>query len=152
MDIQKKKILLFGIFVILGVIFLIMGINMEVKNNELKEVCTGEVQGIVSDFHVSGYYGTDEDGIVDERLYYPIFEYEIDNKKYSKQSPTGKREERFELGESIVIMYNPDNPDEYYVPADVYAAKTGGLNIGFGIFMIAFIAVLVVVDFIKNKK
>jgi|GEM_PF-1404471 len=140
------QILLCVVFVGLGVIFILMGNNMKAKNNELKEKCTGEVQGIVAKFDVSGYVSDDSD----ERLYYPIFEYEVNDKTYSKRSPTGQRQKRFETGEKITIMYNPANPDEYYVPSDEYALKTAGYNIGFGIFIIAVFVVLVVVNVIKK--
>ena len=154
---EKKNvflaILLCSIFIILGVVFIVMGINAKNRNEELKIICTEEIQGIVDSFHESGYYGEDEDGdIVDERLYYPIFQYEVNNETYTKQSPTGKGEKRFRLGEEITIMYNPENPDDYYVPADTYAAKAGGTTMGFGIFMIAVIPFLLVISFIRNRK
>ena len=47
-------------------------------------------------------------------------------------------------------MYNPANPDEYYVPADTYVAITGALNIGFGIFMIAFGGFALIIKLIKK--
>ena len=146
-------VLICVIFAALGVIFLLMGINMNAKNKELAENCTEEVQGVVSDFYVSGqYYRNSDDEMVDERLYHPIFEYEVNNEKYRQQSPTGKSKKRFAAGESITVMYNPANPDEYYVPADVYAAKTGNMVIGFGSFMIAFLGFLLIMAFIKNRK
>ena len=121
----------------------------------LKKVCTEEVQGIVTDFYVSGevYWDPDEDipKEIDKRIYHPIFEYEVNNEIYSQLSPVGEGTKRVAVGESITIIYNPANPDEYYVPTGAYATKTGTLTIGFGIFMIAFVGLMIIVKLIKKS-
>ena len=163
---KKQNVKLFlvcAVCIVLGVVFLIMGINMNNENKHLKRVCTGEVQGTVVDFYVDGDYyeedDVDEDGkktgqkvVVDTRRYYPVFEYEVTNKTYSKQSEYGYDRKRFAVDETVEIKYNPDNPDDYYVPADLLAAKTGGFNIGFGIFMIAFPVVMLKIKSVRDKK
>ena len=55
------------------------------------------------------------------------------------------------MGERITIKYNPTNPDEYYVPTGAYATKTGNLLIGFGIFMVAFAGVAMVMKFVFKR-
>ena len=129
---------------------------MNAKSRELKNTCTEEVQGIVSDFYVSGqvYWDPDEDTPkeIDGRLYHPIFEYIVSNETYRQQSPVGEGVKRVAVGESIAVMYNPANPDEYYVATGAYATKTGTLAIGFGIFMIVFVGSLTIVKLVKSRK
>ena len=131
----------------LGVVCLMAGNNARVEKNELIKSCTGEVQGKVVSYYVSGYY--DENS--DERLYRPIFEYEADGLVYSQQSAVGKRQKRFAVGEGVTIMYDPSNPDKYYVPADTYAANTWMTYIGVGIFLIATTVFLLIWKFVKKQ-
>jgi len=155
MNNRLVQILIIAVGVALGIGFLKGGLDMNAKSRELGKTCTEKVQGIVSGFYVSGqvYWDHDDDTPkeIDGRLYHPIFEYTVNNETYRQQSPTGKEEKRFAVDEIITIMYNPANPDEYYVPADTYAAKTGNLNIGFGIFMLALIGILLIVKLIKKS-
>ena len=137
-------VLLCTIFAVIGGIFIKIGMNMNARNDELKKICTEEIQSIVTDFYVTGevYWDPDEDIPTkrDNRVYYPIFEYTVNNETYRQQSPTGEGVKRADAGENITIMYNPANPDEYYVPTGAYATKNGTLTIGFGSFMIVFAA------------
>ena len=152
---MKKSLLqkiLCAIFVVLGVVFIAIGVNMNAKNSELKSNCTAETQGIVADFAVSGENREHEEDGVDERLYHPIFEYEVDNQTYRQQSPIGKKQKRFDVGENVTVAYNPINPSEYYVPADTYGSGAGTINISLGIFMIVFVGFLVVIKRTKKKQ
>ena len=127
MNKKLLAVLIFGVWVVLGVIFIIMGINMKVEYSELKKACTEEMQAIVTDFRVTGevYWDSDEDIPTkrDNRVYYPIFEYKVNNETYRQQSPSGEGVKRVDTGESITIMYNPANPDEYYVPTGAYRSE-----------------------------
>ena len=151
-------VLIFGVWVVLGVVFLLMGFNMNAEYNELKRICTEEMQAVVTDFYITGevYWDSDEDIPTkrDNRVYYPIFEYTVNNETYRQQSPVGKgvNQVKVKVGEGIPIMYNPAKPDDYYVPAGTYATKNGTAVMGFGIFMIAFLGFALIMIFIKNRK
>ena len=135
-------VLLCAIFAVIGGIFIKTGMDMNVEYSELKRICTKEMQGIVVDFYVRGevYWDSDEDIPTkrDNRVYHPIFEYTVNDETYRQQSPQGEGVKRIKVDENITIMYNPANPDDYYVPAGAYATKNGTLTIGFGIFMVVF--------------
>ena len=149
-------VLIFGVWVLLGVIFIKMGINGNVEYSKLKKVCTEEMQAVVTDFHITGevYWDPDEDipRKRDNRRYFPIFEYTVNNETYRQQSPVGKDVKQVDVGGSITIMYNPAKPDDYYVPTGAYATQNGTAVMSFGIFMIAFLGVMLIVAFIKNRK
>ena len=144
------QVILCAVFVILGVIFLAMGINMNIADAELKRVCTEQARGVVADYYSTVSHEGDEE--YEEWRHYPIFEYEVDGQVYRAQSPVGKGDKRFDVGARVAVHYNPANPEEFFVPADKYTAKTGGLNIGFGVFMIGFVGFLVVVQMVRRKK
>jgi hypothetical protein len=107
--------LLFGIFLMAVSVW---NLKRETKeSNRLKKVCTEQTTGIVSDYHVfkDGWYD-DDDKWVDIIKYYPIFDYEVNGQKYSKQASQHSEKMRLTVGARITVCYNPDNLSDFYVP------------------------------------
>jgi hypothetical protein len=126
MDISKNTrdfLLIGGGLILFGAIVLLVGINMQKENRYIKQVCTAQTEGIVSGFH-ENKYTRDGEKFTD---YYPVFKYEVNNRTYVQQSPFYNTDrKRFNQNQQITVRFNPDNPDEYYVPSD-WAANAYGI-------------------------
>ena len=145
-------VIMCAFFIFLGVFCITGGMNDNEESSRLKKVCTEEAQAVVIDFHVTGNVYWDDDKEIDKRVYYPLFEYSVNNETYRKQSSTGENVKRVAVGGSMAILYDPANPDDYYVPAGAYASKGGTSVIGFGIFLIVFAGVALVVKLIQTLR
>ena len=129
---QKLKV------IIIGIVFLAVGIFMFVKGNAQAKRCTEEAVGKVVEMHED--VSTDSDGQI-TYTYYPIIEYTAGDKTVSKQSDTGSS--NYKINDSVTILYNPDNVEEYVIKGD------NSSNI-FGIAFIALGAVTLVIGIIKR--
>ena len=145
-------VIMCAFFIFLGVFCITGGMDGNEEYSRLKTVCTVEAQAVVIDFHVTGSVYWDDDKEVDKRVFYPIFEYGANNETYRQQSSVGENIKRVALGESITILYDPANPNDYYVPAGAYASKGGTLVLGFGIFLVVFAVVALVVKLIQTLR
>jgi len=149
----KKILILVGIPVIaMSIIFVIMGINTLKQQRYLRTVCTEQTGGIVYDFKVTGTETYDnEDGYTDNRIYLPMFKYEVADVTYTSESDFGTAKKRFKLGQEVIVNYNPDNPVDSYVPEDKGGESGpyflfGLAGILSGLYIFAFIRI-----FILNK-
>ncbi len=50
--------------------------------------------------------------------WHPVYEYYVDGVRYEKESTSYYKLGVFEEGDQVDIYYNPDNPEEMYVPAE----------------------------------
>ena len=104
---MNKKIinLLVGIaLVVLGIVLIIMHFNNKAK-------LTAEVTAKV--IRVDSELEYDTDGF-ETRYYTPIIEYTADNKTYENRLSTRTTNSvEYKIGDSIVINYNPENPNEF---------------------------------------
>lgn len=72
------------------------------------------VTGKVIDY--SSYYSTDSDGS-GSTMYTPTFEYTYNGSKHTYTSSTSSSSPDFEMGESVEILVDPDNPGNVLVNA-----------------------------------
>ena len=97
---------------IVGIVFVGVGIFLYTHGAHLKKVCTSSNQATVVDFE------QDIDNESNSITYYPIVEYEVNGKKYNSRYSTGDTTHKYSVGQKITILYNPDNPNEYYIEGD----------------------------------
>ena len=50
--------------------------------------------------------------------YFPVYEYTIDGTEYRQKSPVGRSHISVEVGQKVMVNYNPDNPRKVYTKAD----------------------------------
>ena len=98
------------LFIIFGIIGIIISVavwfSCVSKNSRCSEKVVATVSEIVDvrDSSVSSKYG-----------YYNVYKYTYNGKEYSFQDVhVSKTYVRYDVGEQISIMVNPDNPDEHY--------------------------------------
>jgi hypothetical protein len=149
---MNNYILIGGGLILVGCLTILGDIYLRKDKTHLKQVCTEQTEGIVSDFYeIKIDTREDEGGRIKYTKYFPVFKYEVNNQTYVKQSPVGNKDrKRFKLNQKIMVHYNPDNPDDYFVPKD-RAANPGGIPtfIKAGIFFL--FGVTCVVVGIKQK-
>jgi hypothetical protein len=105
-----------------GALFLVMGINQQRELKRLESVCTEQ-----ADCVIARYVDESSD---DRPRYYPVYEYEAGGRTYAQQSEKYRGDDRPREGSKLALYYNPENPDDYYVPDE----KGGGNNMGLIIF------------------
>lgn len=112
-----------GVWGLVGLIFLIIGLVMK-KVRKRKEInCTCKVFGKVKDiarrqtYSNNGYSST----------MHPVFEYNIGGLTYIKESQVGSSQSKYAIGQDVEIFYNPDNPHEYYVVGEKLTKILGNI-------------------------
>lgn len=98
-----------GTWCLLGVIFLAVGFGMRRsalrKAERLRARATGTVTEVVR------RYSHTSDG--DSPAWYPIVEFEVDGRKISLESSDGGGRKRFYEGQSVQVLYDPDDPSAF---------------------------------------
>lgn len=109
-----------AIFVLVGSIFFIIGIVMFKKIKKKEKNCTSKTYGKVKD--IVRHQSYDIDGGHSSSLY-PVFEYNIGELKFIKESEHGSSKSKYEIGQNVEVYYNPEDYNEYYIAGDT-APKT----------------------------
>ena len=118
--------------IIVGVIFLGVGIFMFIRNNNLIKKCTEEVDGIVVDMKED--YSSDDDGT--SYIYYPIIEYKVGEEIIKGTMDKGSSNPSYKIGDKVTILYNPNNKNEFIVKGDKSSSIFSVVFIGLGILVI----------------
>ena len=104
-----------GIWALFGVVFFIIGIVV-INNRKKKEInCISKTYGKVTDI-VRHKNSTSHGGY--SSSWHPVFEYNIGELKFIKESPYGASQSKYAIGQEIEICYNPENYNEYYIAGD----------------------------------
>ena len=126
------------IALLIGIIFIGVGVFMYFKNGELQKVCTEEATATVID--IKEELNTDTDGMADY-LYYPILEFNDGNKDVQVKSSTGSSSPAYNINDKVEILFNPNNSKEYIIKGDkssnifsIVFACLGLLVSGYAIF------------------
>jgi len=117
---------------IIGILFIAIGIFMYIKNDNLVKNCTVETQATVEDMKQEFSSDSDTTGYI----YYPIIEYKVGENTVRVTMDKGSSTPQYNIGEKITILYNPNNTKEYIVKGE----KTSS------IFIIVFMALGVFVS------
>ena len=122
-----------GIWGLIGIIFSIIGIVM-LKNRKNKEIkCTSKVYGKVKD--IVRHQSYDSDGGY-SYSWHPVFEYNIGELKFIKESSYGSSQSKYAIGQNVEIFYNPEDYNEYYVAGDTLPKTLGTIFTVVGIIAI----------------
>ncbi|MGN0395070.1 MAG: DUF3592 domain-containing protein [Coprococcus sp.] len=134
--------------VLLGALFFWWVGKMQYKKGERIEAnCTGEIKGTVVD--VSTYIEREKTSsserkrkkksvvnpeYVDTTYYVPTVEYVIDSEKYTIKADG--QSIKYEVGQEVVVKYNPQNPSESYMIGDEPTDKSKNITFVFGVILI----------------
>ena len=117
--------------IIVGILFLVVGVFMYFKNNNLIKNCTVEAIATVVDMKQE--LSTDSDDA--SYLYYPIIEYKAGANTIRVTMDSGSSTPRYNINDKITVLYNPNNTKEFIVKGEK----------GSNIFSIVFIILGVIV-------
>ena len=96
---------------LLGVIFVGVGVFFWWQGKRQRRLCTSVVGGVVAD----------EGFIVKQRKrerregYQPTFSYSVEGVAYTNQLPTPEETKRFSMGQKVTVFYDPFKPKRSYV-------------------------------------
>lgn len=114
---------------VVGVLFVGIGIFMYLNNQRLMRVCTEEADAIVVDIR--------EDFAADDEctnmMYYPIIEYFDGMKMVREEMKKGSSTSEYNVGDRIKVMYNPDKTEEFIVIGDSSSNIFSIIFIGLGV-------------------
>ena len=82
----------------------------------------------------------------------PVYEYYVDDVRYEKESTGYYKNGVFETGDQTEIYYNPDNPEEMYVPAEKTEDSVLILTILMAAFFFAGFLVLGIMFLVVKKR
>jgi len=100
--------------IILGIVFLVVGVFLYFKNSNLVKNCTVETVATVVDMKQE--LSTDEDGT--SYMYYPIIEYKVNDDTVRVVVSSGSSTPAYNIGEEISVLYNPNKKKEFIVKGD----------------------------------
>lgn len=123
MDMNLFSIIWICAFCFIGVMCIILSIWLRHKANNLITKCTSNCKGVLNEICEKLREYQDEDGHYRKKKYYfPIYEFEVNGKKYKIRDTTGNvREKNLKIGEIVEIKYNPENPEECYKEGDAFS-------------------------------
>ncbi len=117
---NKKKIIILSFvggallcWLICGILFFAKG-KVQENIERQKEVCIEVTDGTIIRMKKT----TREINDKYVARWIPIYEYSVDGVRYEKESTSDYKRGVFEEGDQVDIYYNPDNPEEVYIPAE----------------------------------
>lgn len=110
-------------FCFMGIICIALSAYLKYKANKLMSKCTSSCTGVLNEICEKLKSDRDTDGYTRKRIFYfPIYEFEVNGKKYKIRDTTGNiSQENFEIGKNVEIKYNPENPEECYKKGDIFS-------------------------------
>ena len=122
------------IVVLVGVLFLAVGIFMLAQGNDLAKRCTAETMGTV--INLEKEESTDSDGYI-SYTYYPIFEYQVGEKTISQKGRMGSSNPKYHINDTVELLYDPDKPEDFVIKGDKSSNLMGIIFIVAGVALVA---------------
>jgi Protein of unknown function (DUF3592). len=94
-----------------GFLFVAVGCGLWWSGKRKKRRCTAEVTGVVKS-------NVPDRGSKGGTVYAPTYAYTVKGVDYVHKSNFSSKKCRFSVGQEITILYDPANPDRYYVPEE----------------------------------
>ena len=126
-------ILLLGIPIFIGTVFLSIGIGIGMNVRNKKKCCTQPVMATVIKL-VQRRTSSDVD-IHDIATYswFPVYQYEYNEKTYTRESSFGNSKKIYKEGQTLYLFINPKDPEKIYNSMDkqgLFAKIFIGIGIG----------------------
>jgi len=125
-------------------IFIVVGIFLVKSYNHKKEICTVKAEATVIENRK--IKTTRRSGKNHRKKtstgYAPVYSYKYEGTEYTLKSSTSTNPPLFDVGETVEIYINPDNPKEIFVPRDKteyivgMIFSIGGTVIGIIVFIV----------------
>lgn len=112
--------------VILGIILFIAGSIVIIINLLRQKRCSCQTNGLIVDVEITSDY--DKHLRTHSKFYTPVIKYSVEGKQYEKKS-WGSAEKR-KIGQEVLVNYNSNNPNDFYVEPEIVALIVMGFMIG----------------------
>lgn len=109
--------LVLGLFVIVGIIFFIVGMILSSNAKRKFKVCTAITSAKVLK-NVKERYSHNVSDPYYDYLIHPVFEYYVGEERFEREYTIGTSKVKYQDGSSINILYNPNKPTMFYVEGD----------------------------------
>ena len=136
----------FGVLLLLGVIFIPIGIGVSKGTKKRIMRCTAKTnakiikivrENISVDLSNTAAYS-----------YFPVIEYSVENENFQRMYNTGFKKDKYKVGEEIEIMYNPEKPEDFYFVGDNFGSKVGKVFsiVGVLLLFLSLVALIIVLS------
>lgn len=99
-----------GMWVLVGVLLFTIGLVLSRNGEGQADGVQAEANGTVIDMRfIAGERGG---------TWHPVFGFYVDGEYITQVSPFGGKHNAFEIGEEVVVRYDPDHPSEYHPPRE----------------------------------
>ena len=116
---------------IVGIVFVGVGVFMYYKNDYLVKNCTVEAEAIVVDMEEE--IDSSEENI--SYLYYPIIEYMVNDNVVKVKMSSGSSVPAYRINDKLTILYNPNKKEEFIVKGDKTSNFISIVFIGLGVIV-----------------
>ena len=136
-----------GVWALIGIVFFIIGTSIRRNRKKKERICTSQTYGKVVD--LVRRESRDSDGNY-SASWHPVFEYHIGGSTFLKESNFGRSQAKFAIGQIVDIYYDPENPNQFYVPEETLPNTLGTIFAAVGIvaILVAVTVAFVVMRFI----
>ena len=124
---------------LVGVVFFAAGAWMTYTSIHRKGHCTEETMATIVDYEE--HETTDHDTLTVDVSFFPVYRYHVDGKEYESIGTVGSGRKKYDIGDEVLIVYNPADPKEFEEPGDNKKSLGGGilaLVIGIGLLVYTF--------------
>ena len=121
MDIVIKA-LGFVVYLLAVPVMAVAAVSLIGKQKQKKR-CLGKVNGMISHIHEV----TQVNGQTKTKVYTPEFTYQVNDRTYTQKAPFTSTKKEFQVGQEVVIHYDPKDPYIYYVDKEMKISARGGM-------------------------
>lgn len=130
-------------FAFLGIIFLTVAlILVHVRRKKVKK-CLEKTMAKLIEYRLVRHGSTSQHY---SAFYHAVYEYYVNGMKCSQMSRYGLRKLKQDVGKEVLLHYNAENPELFFVEEDMRISKilsTVFLTVGVGIFILVGILIVV---------
>jgi hypothetical protein len=120
---------------ILGIPFFIIGLYILIRGAKLRKTCTARTSGTVDRYEETVRYKTDDHNHINKEVsQWPYFRYTANGTEHILKSTTGGNPSKMPVGSSVTVLFNPQNPESFYVEGHDKDSLFGGLFMAIGAF------------------
>ncbi|MDO4867126.1 MAG: DUF3592 domain-containing protein [Clostridia bacterium] len=135
-------VLFTGIWCLVGVIFLAIGIGMRRSYIQREERLRGRAEGRIVEVVRRERHSSRGDGV----NWYPIVEFDVDGRRVALECDDGDGRKKYYEGQSVEVRYDPDDPATFRLEGDSAIHLLGKifLAVGIGCIAIGLVSALVI--------
>lgn len=117
--------------ILVGIIFLAVGIFLYFQNQRLTKVCTAEAEATV--VNMQEEMENDENGM--RYVYYPVIEYKAGSETVRVTMSSGSSTPAYSINDKLTILYNPNKVKEFIVKGDKASGIFSYVFMGLGVLV-----------------